>query len=141
VSAADWGPVPTRLVVGGGLAYHGFPKLFSKRGHENIVSMLKTMGVPEPELAGWAVGLVEFFGGLAIAAGARTKFVSALIYGEVVINLLAALARGGFPQPLPGCQPLPGVESSLFYGAGSLSLMLTGPGPCSVDARRQASRG
>ena len=32
---------PIRLVVGAGFAYHGYPKLFSKKGHENITSMLR----------------------------------------------------------------------------------------------------
>jgi putative oxidoreductase len=133
--------LPVRLAVGGGLTYHGYPKLFSGRGHQNIVSMLKQMGVPFPDAAGWAVGVVEFGGGLALIAGACTRLVSAVVVGEVAINLVAAWARHGFPQPLPGCQRLPGVEDSCFYGTGSLATLLAGGGPCSVDTWWRRRRG
>jgi putative oxidoreductase len=115
---------PIRLVLGGGLVYHGAPKLFTAHGHENIVSMLEAMGVPHAEAAGWAVGAFEFFGGLALLADRRVRLVSSLLAGQVALNLLAALRRGSFPEPLPGGQPLPGVEDSLFYGLGSLALLL-----------------
>jgi putative oxidoreductase len=118
---------PIRLVVGAGLAYHGAPKLFTARGHENISSMLTQMKIPLPELAGWGVGVIEFAGGVALLANWRTRVVAGLVVGEVVANLASAAARGGFPVPLPGGQPLPGWEASFFYGAGALTLLLAAP--------------
>ncbi len=115
---------PIRLVVGAGLAYHGYPKLFSAKGHENIVSMLTQMGMPLAEASGWAVGLLEFVGGIMLVAHRRTRLLSAVVLGEVIVNLAVAAARGGFPEPLPGAQPLPGWESSSFYGAGALTVLL-----------------
>jgi uncharacterized membrane protein YphA (DoxX/SURF4 family) len=53
-----------------------------------------------------------------------TKLAAAVVVGEVVVNLITAALRGGFPQPLPGGQPLPGWESSLFYGGGALTVLL-----------------
>jgi putative oxidoreductase len=129
----DWAPLPLRLVMGGGLAYHGFVKLSSRRGHENIVSMLQQMGVPSSDLAGWGVGAFEFFGGLAFIAGIRTRAMAGVVVGEVVWNLLSALRHGGYPTPLPGGDPLPGVERSCFYGACSTVLLMTGGGRLSVD--------
>jgi putative oxidoreductase len=132
----DWIPLPLRLVTGGFLAYHGFVKLSSRRGHENIVFMLKQMGMPASDLMGWAVGGFEFFGGLALVAGIRTRATAGVVVGEVVVNLLNALRHGGFPTPLPGGQPLPGVESSCFYGSCSTVLLMTGGGKLSVDQAR-----
>jgi putative oxidoreductase len=130
--------LPIRLAVGGGLIYHGAPKLFSARGHENIVSMLKAMGVPQSDLAGWVVGGIEFFGGLALISGTRVRTVSSVVLGMVAFNLGAVFRRGGYPQPLPGGQPLPGVEDSCFYGGGALSLLLAGAGKASTDRWRAA---
>jgi putative oxidoreductase len=135
--------LPIRLILGGGLMYHGAPKLFTARGHENIVSLLEGMGVPRAEAAAWAVGAFEFFGGLALLTGRRVRLVSSLVAGQVALNLLAALRRGAFPEPLPGGQPLPGVEDSLFYGLGSLSLLLghdDRPGNGRSWARRALAR-
>jgi putative oxidoreductase len=115
---------PIRLVVGSGFAYHGAPKLFTAKGHENITKMLTDMGVPLPEAAGWGVGVLEFFGGLALVFRKRTKLAAAVVVGEVVINLITAAVRGGFPEPIPGGQPLPGWESSFFYGGGALTVWL-----------------
>lgn len=116
---------PIRLVVGSGFAYHGTPKLFTRKGHENISSMLATIGVPLPEAAGWAVGALEFFGGLALVFRKQTKLAAAVVVGEVIINLTTAALRGGFPEPIPGGQPLPGWESSSFYGGGALTVLLS----------------
>jgi putative oxidoreductase len=129
----DWSPLPLRLVMGGRLACHGFVKLSSRRGHENIVSLLRQTGAPLPEAAGWAVGLYEFFGGLCIVAGVRTRLNAQIVIGEVAFNLANALRRGGYPVPLPGGEPLPDTERSLFYGACALSLLATGPGRLSCD--------
>jgi uncharacterized membrane protein YphA (DoxX/SURF4 family) len=131
----DWAPVPIRAVVGGGLAYHGAPKIFTSSGHQNIVSMLREMDVPQPDLMGWVVGALELFGGLALLAGVRVRGVSASILGEVVVNVLNGVRRGAFPQPLPGQQPLPAYEASFFYGCCSVALMLAGAGKLSVDGR------
>ena len=121
-------PFPVRLATGAGLAYHGFPKLFTRAGHENIVHLLRETGTPAPELAAWPVGCLEFFGGLALIAGYQVRPVAGAVLGMVAFNMLTDIRRGGLPEPLPGGQPLPGIEASSFYGGCSLSLFLTGPG-------------
>src|SRR5919202_314912 len=115
-TSSSWAPVPVRVVTGGGLAYHGFPKLFTRFGHENIVHLLRESGAPLPEIVAWPIGCLEFFGGLALVAGYRVRPGSALVFGMVGYNLFTELRRGGLPAPLPGGQPLPDTESSAFYG-------------------------
>ncbi len=41
-------PVPVRMIVGGGLAYHGYPKIFTADGHASFLYIMKGMGVPFP---------------------------------------------------------------------------------------------
>jgi putative oxidoreductase len=142
---SKWALLPLRLVFGLGLAYHGFPKLFSRAGHASFIGILQGMGVPLPRVMVWLIGALEFFGGLAIVGGAFTTLVSIAILVEIIINLIGALIRGGFPPPVPGQQPLPGYESSLSYGAAMLALLLGGAGVYSVDgllaARRAGAQG
>jgi putative oxidoreductase len=65
-----WAPLPLRLVLGIGMMQVGFPKLFVPAGRANIAHLLTELGIPLPEVMGWVVGVVEFFGGLGILVGA-----------------------------------------------------------------------
>ncbi len=144
----DWARLPLRLILGFGFVYHGYPKLFSGQGHDGFVGMLQKIGVPAPGLAAWAVGAVEFFGGLALIAGAFVTVVSVL----GIINMLVALFTVHLPSgfnfinmtgmtesgPTFG---MPGYEVNLLYIAGFVALALAGPGACSVDRVLAQRRG
>ena len=147
-SLSKWALLPIRLIIGFGFMAHGFAKL--SRGPEEFARILQTIGVPAPNLAAWATALVEFFGGLAIIAGAFVAIVSIplivvmlvalftihLPYGFSAIKLMGMNASG--PQ-----FGTPGYEVNLLYIAGLLALLLGGAGLFSVDqvlARRKARR-
>ncbi len=136
-------PLFPRFILGFGFVYHGFPKLFLPGEREAFVGMLQTIGVPQPGLMAWAVGALEFVGGLALIAGA---FV--LIFGTLLtINMLVAIFTVHLPQgfnfmhitgmtetgPTFG---MPGYEVPLLYVAGLLVLVFGGAGALSVDRRR-----
>jgi len=136
-------PLFPRLILGFGFVYHGFPKLFLPAEREAFVGMLRTIEVPQPGLMAWAVGALEFVGGLALIAGA---FV--VIFGSLLtINMLVALFTVHLPQgfnfmhmtgmtetgPTFG---MPGYEVPLLYVAGLLVLVFGGAGVLSVDRRR-----
>jgi len=125
-------PISVRAAFGGGLAYHGFPKLFSAEGHASFVHIMQGFGVPMPEVAAWLIGILEFFGGLALIFGAFVVTVALMILIELAVNLTMALLHGGFPPPLNPNEPLPGYESSLLYMAGALALWIGGSGRLSV---------
>ncbi|MCH8015973.1 MAG: DoxX family protein, partial [Acidobacteria bacterium] len=87
-------PLFPRLILGFGFVYHGFPKLFLPAEREAFVGMLRTIEVPQPGLMAWAVGALEFVGGLALIAGA---FV--VIFGSLLtLNMLVALFTVHLPQ-------------------------------------------
>lgn len=143
----EWAPFPLRLILGFGLVYHGFPKLFSTEGRQGFVGMLTGIGVPAPELMSWVVGAVEFFGGLALIVGAWVAVVAALN----VINMLVAMFAVHWPNGfnflnMTGMGPdgptfgMPGYEVNLLYIAGLLALMLGGAGALSVDRALRRDR-
>jgi putative oxidoreductase len=123
---------PVRLIVGGGLAYHGYPKIFTAEGHASFLHIMQGMGVPFPELMSWLIGALEFFGGLMLFSGTFVSLVALLIVIEMIGNLVMALLHGGFPPPLNPNQPLPGYEQTLLYLLGALALVIGGSGGFSI---------
>jgi putative oxidoreductase len=128
----EWAPVPIRLVFGGALAYHGYPKVFTAAGHASFLHIMEQMGVPLPQVMSWVIGLLEFFGGLTLVLGAFVVTASVLIVIELSINIIVALLRGGFPPPLNPNEPLPGYASSFLFICGLLALAIGGAGGFSL---------
>lgn len=144
----EYASVPLRVLLGFGFAYHGFPKLFSSQGHAMFVGMLQNIGVPAAGLASWLVGILEFFGGLLLIAGAFVTIISVL----GIINMLVAMFTVHLPNgfnflnitgmteagPTFG---MPGYEVNVLYIAGFLALALAGAGALSVDRWLSERRG
>jgi putative oxidoreductase len=123
----DWASLPLRLILGFGFAYHGYPKLFG--GHDMFVGMLTGLGIPAPGLMAWPVGLLEFFGGLLLIAGAFVSLVAILS----IINMLVAMFTFHLPNGFNFMASPPGYEVNLLYIAGFTALLLGGAGAISVD--------
>lgn len=141
----EWAPLPLRLVFGFGFAYHGFPKLFSGAGHAEFVGMLAGLGIPVPGLMAWAVGILEFFGGLALIAGALVTIISVLAILEMLVAVFAVHLPAGFNfMNITGMTDtgpqfgMPGYEVPLLYIAAFAALALGGAGIYSVDRARAA---
>ena len=144
---ADWAPLPLRLVLGFGFAYHGFPKVFSTHTHAAFAGTLEGMELPLPDVTAWGVGLFEFFGGLALIVGVLITWVAALGILEMLYAMfMVHLSQGfnfihitGMTESGPRFG-LPGYEVNLLYLAGFATLFLLGAGAASVDrARGRAS--
>lgn len=126
---------------------HGLAKL--GKGPEGFSGILQTMGVPAPGLMAWVTALVEFFGGLAIMAGALVAIVSI----PLAITMLVAMFTIHLPYGFSSIKLMgltesgpqfgtPGYEVNLLYLAGLLTLVLGGAGPLSIDrwlARRKGA--
>ena len=135
---ARWAPVVLRLIVGYGLVAHGIAKLL--RGPEAFVAVVQTMHVPAPWLMAWLTIVTELVGGIAVLAGAFIWLASVPIlvvllvamfkvhwpYGFSSIKLIAITQAGAQFGP-------PGYEVNLLYAACIVALVLSGPGPLSVD--------
>jgi putative oxidoreductase len=138
--------MPLRVLLGIGFIVHGFPKLFVPEGNVQFAAMLQQLGIPAPGLMAWVVGIVEFFGGLALIIGLATWLVSALLIVDMLVAMFTVHLGAGFLfMQVAGTTPegapvlgMPGVEVNLIYLAGLLALFVGGPGPLSVDERLQS---
>jgi putative oxidoreductase len=145
----DLGLFLLRLGAGGILMVHGYPKLFGgpdkdvssvatailgpdyqgtvkSGGKEAFAGALRSMDIPEPEIAALASGLAEFGGGLALVLGAAT--------GPAGLAAAANMAVASYKvHGKQGLASQGGYEFSALLGLCALTLAMTGPGSISID--------
>ncbi|MDG4892396.1 DoxX family protein [Mesorhizobium sp. WSM4976] len=138
-SAADWAPLPIRLIVGFGFLAHGYAKL--SRGPESFGIVLETLGVPEPHLLAWLTTLVELLGGIAVLAGAFIPIASVPMAIVLLTALFTVHSQYGFfsvkfaEVTEAGVRFGPvGYEIVLLYLGGLITLAVGGPGRLSLQA-------
>jgi len=136
--AADWAPIPLRLIVGYGFMEHGFAKL--SRGPETFAAILHTMGVPAPHLMAWLTILTELVGGLAVLLGALVPIASVPMAAVLFVAMLTVHLPYGFSSikllnVTSGRAQFgpPGYELDLLYLACLAALVLGGSGPMAID--------
>jgi len=114
--------LPLRLVVGAAFAAHGYPKLAKRR---QTGEALKGAGVP-PRVT-FVVGLLEFFGGIALLLGFLAPLAAGLLALEMVGTTI--MQRSRFHRPFIG-----GYELDVLYLASVLSILFLGAGILSIDS-------
>ena len=114
-----------RVVVGGTLMIHGYPKLKSK---EQSVNWMKSMGLPGS--TAFLAAMLEFFGGLFLVVGLivpivaimfAIQFISIIIMKK--IKMKAAYVSTGKPS----------YEIDVVYLLFSIILIVLGAGAFSID--------
>jgi uncharacterized membrane protein YphA (DoxX/SURF4 family) len=132
-----------RLMAGGVFLWEGILKLvYANQG----VGRFTKLGFPWPaQTAGFVAG-VEIVGGLLILAGLFTRLVALPMMIEMVVAMLATkitLYLGTSPLPLPASPPTVGgwavlheIRAEWAQLLTSAFLLIAGPGPISLDARR-----
>jgi putative oxidoreductase len=132
-------PLPLRLMIGAGMVFHGFPKLFTTRGHTEFAGLLQNLAVPAAPSVAWLVAVLEFFGGIALILGLFTVPVAVLLIAHQAVAMTLVHMEAGFSfmnivQTPAGPQfGMPGYEVNLLYVAALLSLAFSGAGAFSVD--------
>ena len=102
---------------------HGYQKLFVF-GFAGVTGAFTHMGVPLPGFTGPFIGLLEFFGGIALLVGFLTRvFALGLLCDMLVAILLVQFSRG-----------FSAYELEFMLLGSSLALAFTGAGRFSVDA-------
>jgi putative oxidoreductase len=130
--------VPLRLIVGYGFFAHGYAKL--ARGPESFAGILAALGMPFPDLLGWATIVIEVAGGLAVLTG---LFIPAFA-GPMVVVLLVAIFTVHLPNGFSSIKlqavtdsgavfGQPGYETDLLYIAAIIALLVIGSGPWALD--------
>ena len=119
----DLGLAVLRLAVATIFIRHGAQKLFVF-GFAGVTGAFTYMGVPMPGIAGPFVGLLEFFGGIALAFGLLTRVFALGFTIEMLVAILLVLFKNGFGH----------YELEFTLCASSVALFFTGGGQFSVDA-------
>jgi len=121
-NSRDTGLLLLRLFAGFALAFaHGINKVFGDS--TKFVQGVKDMGFPAPEFFAFMAGFSEFFGGLLLAFGLRTRTSALLIAGTMIV--------AGFVRH--ASDPFQSRELSLLYLYVATLFFFVGPGRYSLD--------
>lgn len=133
---AGFGPLMLRVPVGIILAAHGSQKLFGWFGGYGLEGMgkyMESIGLQPGVLMAGLAGSAEFFGGLALVLGLLTRPAAALVGFTMAVALVKVhlehglfLSKGGY-------------EYALALLAVAVSLLVSGGGSASVDAKLSGS--
>lgn len=117
-----WIALVLRLVLGILFTAHGFPKL---RSPERAATHLLKLGMPLPKLSAIVLGIVEFFGGIALIIGFETRIVATLLVIIMAIgayrrktNLKEKFVEGYMLELILAIA----LAAQIFLGAGKLSI-------------------
>ncbi len=129
-AVAPLGEPLVRVAAGLMLMPHGAQKLFGAFGGYGVEAtgqfFATKLGLP-PSLALLA-GLIEFFGGLALAVGFLTRPAAALVAGLMAVAIVSVHLPAGYFWTDGG------FEYPLMWGLVALSFVVRGGGRYSVDA-------
>ena len=132
VSKPGWqnlGLLLLRVMLGAGMATHGFNKIFV-RDMADFASGIAKMGLPLPLVLAWAAALSECAGGICVAVGVWTRAAAFFIF--VTMSVAAFITHGG--------DPFSKKELALAYWAMAGAVVLIGPGGLSLEAMRRKVR-
>lgn len=116
-----------RLIVGIGIATHGYAKIFTidEMGVRSVINFaggVGAMGFPLPLFFAWAAALAEFLGGILIALGLFTRTASFFVMVTMAVALYRHLE-----------DPFNVKEKALLYFAAGLAILIAGAGRVSLD--------
>jgi putative oxidoreductase len=106
---------------------HGAQKLFVF-GFAGVTGAFTHMGIPFPGVTGPFIGLLEFFGGIALLIGFLTRPIALALALDMLVAILLVRLKGGFS----------GYELEFMLLGSSFALFLTGAGRFSVDGLRES---
>jgi putative oxidoreductase len=116
-----------RFIAGAILVYHGYGKLFGGIIQGVADHVVTPLGLPMPMAWAYFLGILEFFGGIALAIGLFTRPIALMLTIEFLIITFWHLPngysfsspRGGFEYPLV----LLVLYAAIFFrGGGRLSV-------------------
>jgi putative oxidoreductase len=114
-----------RVALGAIFVAHGAQKLLAY-GLAGTAGAFAQMGIPFPEVSAALVITTELLGGLALILGLFTRLASLPLAVDMLVAALVVHLPAGFFLPQ-------GMEFTLLLLAGTVALVLTGPGAFALD--------
>ncbi|MCI2429296.1 DoxX family protein [Candidatus Acetothermia bacterium] len=124
---SSWAALPLRLAVGIIFAAHGWQKFAG--GLEGVAQFFGRVGIPLPEVSAFVVAFVELVGGIGLIVGLFTRYWAVLLSIIMIVAIFTVKLQAG----LLGAGGRSGYELDLALLSGCLALLLTGPGPLSLE--------
>ena len=123
-----------RLVLAWVFIYYGGGKLFGWFNGPGIhgisLYMSQTAHLHPGGLFGVMSGLIEFFGGVAIALGLFTRLAGAAL----VVDMVMAMITVTWATGIASTRPAPGYQLNLALAALAVIMVVFGAGRFSLDA-------
>ncbi len=117
-----------RFGAGAIFMYHGYAKLFLGFGAFVAKNILTPMGFPMPDLLANLLGVLELFGGAALALGLLTRPIALMFAIEMVF-----VTKWHFPNGYFFTSPKGGYEFPLLMLLIYIVIVFRGAGRCSID--------
>ena len=114
-----------RFVAGAMLVPHGYAKVFG--GIEGTTKFFASVGLEPALTLAWYVGLLELVGGVCVAFGFLTRFISAQLVGLLAVATFYIHLPSGFLWVKGG------FEYPLFWMVIMIAITIQGCGKLSVD--------
>ena len=114
-----------RFVAGAMMVPHGYAKVFG--GIEGTTKFFASVGLEPALTLAWYVGLLELVGGVCVAFGFLTRFMSAQLVGLLAIATFYIHLPSGFLWVKGG------FEYPLFWMVIMIAITIQGGGKLSAD--------
>ena len=114
-----------RFVAGAMMVPHGYAKVFG--GIEGTTKFFASVGLEPALTLAWYVGLLELVGGVCVAFGFLTRFISAQLVGLLAVATFYIHLPSGFLWVKGG------FEYPLFWMVIMIAITIQGGGKLSTD--------
>lgn len=136
LSLPDWAPFILRLFVGLPFFISGGNKLFCPICHSRLVNNLTKSGIPCVSFMVWWLAFWECLAGLLLLLGLFSSAAAFILFVVCIVAFVVSwrrkLERARPVHFLDACTEIGFLFDTLLIGM-LLSLMLSGPGPISLD--------
>jgi putative oxidoreductase len=131
---ADLGLLAARIALAWIFIYYGAGKLFGAFNgpglHRTALYFSNTAHLHPGGFFAVLGGLIEFGGGLAMAAGLLSRLAGLALFGDMVMAMITVTWATG----IAATNPPPGYQLNLALAVLALVVALLGPGRFSLDA-------
>ena len=127
-SIAPYSYAIIRFAAGAILIYHGYNKLFGGIIGMVAQNLVTRLGLPDPLAWAYFLGILEFFGGIALALGFLVRPIALMLVIEFIIITWWHWGNGYVFS-----SPKGGYEYPLLLLVIYVAIFFRGAGRCSID--------